>query len=405
MLLLDRTDVRHAGLLIKRLKSLGVNPAGVDVLYQEFKYGQRDYRRWTEMFDFSREDVCWQVEGVDAPIVNQRQTHLIPKVAAEVSSVLFSRNYFSFESCGLGFPHVRLTAEQVTNLAAECQCAPDLFLQTCNGLIWILGDLFRYVDNSAGAWPVDPWVAPGDSRALVQAWFQAVADANPPLDGVRLRNAVWQAVTDNRYGQNSHAILDLRRLDIRVTAPIEPVWTCASCRRPHLHRAGGVCTWCREALQTEPDTDCETLRQENYYAAEAASRRPPIRMHCEELTAQTDDQPERQRLFRDIVINVESNQRRRLVSSVDTIDLLSVTTTMEVGVDIGGLQAVMLANMPPMRFNYQQRVGRAGRRGQAFATALTVCRGRSHDEHYFNARRESPETSLQFRSCRWIARK
>ena len=58
---------------------------------------------------------------------------------------------------------------------------------------------------------------------------------------------------------------------------------------------------------------------------------------------------------------------------------------MEVGVDIGGLQVVMLANMPPMRFNYQQRVGRAGRRGQAFAAVLTVCRGRSHDEHYFHA--------------------
>jgi len=68
---------------------------------------------------------------------------------------------------------------------------------------------------------------------------------------------------------------------------------------------------------------------------------------------------------------------------VDEIDILSVTTTMEVGVDVGNLQSVMLANMPPMRFNYQQRVGRAGRRGQAFSVALTLCRGRSHDEFYF----------------------
>jgi DEAD/DEAH box helicase domain-containing protein len=299
ILLVDREDVRHAGLLIKRLKSLGVNPAGVDVLYQEFKYGQRDYRRWTELFDFSRSDLCWQVDGVDAPIINQRQTHLIPKVAAEVSGVLFSRNYFSFESCGLGFPHVRLTSEQVNVLAGECGCAPDLFLQVCNGFIRILGDLFRYVDNSAGAWAVDQWTAPSDSRARVQSWFQEVAGANPPLDAPLLRDTAWKAVTDNRYGQNSHAILDLRRLDIQVATPDQPVWTCSSCRRPHLHRAGGVCTWCQERLPDEPDSDCETLRAGNYYAAEVAARRQPLRMHCEELTAQTDDQPERQRLFRD----------------------------------------------------------------------------------------------------------
>ena len=56
---------------------------------------------------------------------------------------------------------------------------------------------------------------------------------------------------------------------------------------------------------------------------------------------------------------------------------------MEVGIDIGPLQAVFQANMPSQRFNYQQRVGRAGRRGQAFSFVLTVCRSKSHDLHYF----------------------
>lgn len=42
-----------------------------------------------------------------------------------------------------------------------------------------------------------------------------------------------------------------------------------------------------------------------------------------------------------------------------------------------------MANMPPMRFNYQQRVGRAGRRGTGLSIALTLCRGRSHDDYYF----------------------
>lgn len=109
------------------------------------------------------------------------------------------------------------------------------------------------------------------------------------------------------------------------------------------------------------------------------SGEPAHRLHVEELTGQTkplSEQRKRQRFFKKAFMDDE-------LPIMQEIDVLSVTTTMEVGVDIGSLSVVMMANMPPQRFNYQQRVGRAGRAGQSFSYALTVCRGGSHDDYYY----------------------
>lgn len=168
--------------------------------------------------------------------------------------------------------------------------------------------------------------------------------------------------------------------------------TCKTVQRPHPSRR--ICLNCQQhdVEVIDPDSNPVFVARKGYYrmstlAALKPTPTPPMSLIAAEHTAQLNSAQsgdvfstaeEHELRFQDVDLGPESSGRER-----PAIDVLSCTTTMEVGIDIGTLSGVSLRNMPPSRANYQQRSGRAGRRGTAIATVTAFGGDDSHDEHYF----------------------
>jgi ATP-dependent helicase YprA (DUF1998 family) len=168
--------------------------------------------------------------------------------------------------------------------------------------------------------------------------------------------------------------------------------TCRTAQRPFPARSKCVNCGQNSARQIDPLTDPVFGARKGYYRASTIDAfkqppTPPMALIAAEHTAQLNaaqaeevfsKAEEHELLFQDVDLGPDEDGVER-----SAIDVLSCTTTMEVGIDIGTLSGVSLRNMPPARANYQQRAGRAGRRGNAVATVTAFGSADSHDEHYF----------------------
>jgi DEAD/DEAH box helicase domain-containing protein len=339
----------------------GTNPGGplpsVASYRPRVRHGQTVY--WERIVDWDSEPCSFR-SPLHAVAEQQLRDMIDESLRTSIiNDVLFADGSRDFESLRLGY------------LWVEDDGPQTLHDETAASVMRLLGQRRRWTGSDAQG-RTDP---PG----YVQNYVKAVAEsAQPQLDPQTLLSDVAA-----RLGRHVNQwLVDPEHL--RIVCPRTgdedtiDVYECLRCSRLHLHGSGGVCTSCSRrlpvarAVRVDGDPD-------DYYEYLARVDSPPFRLHCEELTGQTDaeDRIRRQRRFQEVFLQNEYPR-------ADGVDLLSVTTTMEAGVDIGSLQAIALANMPPVRFNYQQRVGRAGRRGLGVSAALTLCRGRSHDEYYFD---------------------
>ena len=245
------------------------------------------------------------------------------------------------------------------------------------------------------AWSdISPWppqafgIAPPSKRRYVLRWggpqsaivkhflYRLLTDSSLSEDekqavSTDIMKDVWRALRDHTpesvlspARDNGTFCLDSRWLRIKPIR-LDELWECNICATLSSYNVRGVCPRNRCSGTLSPGS-LERLVGNHYRILYESPGLPPA-LSAEEHTAQIDTEEARQRQdkFKNGAIN-----------------LLSSSTTFEVGVDLGDLESVFLRNVPPESFNYAQRAGRAGRRGTP-GLVLTYCRRNPHDLYHY----------------------
>ena len=192
-----------------------------------------------------------------------------------------------------------------------------------------------------------------ESRELIEAFWEEARKTkhrlfNPTKNGYVLKLASLRLV----HGQD------------------RPLFRCMDCGRKNQFDMDGVCTAWRCKGKTKKFTEDErgTWSDENHYVYRYQGT--PLAAIAREHTA---------------AISTEERGRIEERFRTGQVNLLSCTTTMEMGIDLGELEAVFCRNVPPSIVNYQQRAGRAGRRKQVAPIALMLARASRYDQSQFRA--------------------
>ncbi|BFJ84522.1 DEAD/DEAH box helicase [Ruthenibacterium sp. TH_2024_36131] len=175
---------------------------------------------------------------------------------------------------------------------------------------------------------------------------------------------LFSGVSDRRLGYRYQ--LDYHAWKVTYLKEEDLVYRCQKCGKITSYNIRGCCPEMKCSGTLEKITAGQA--RTNVYYRHLLEKGKIIPMEAREHTAQLSAQTaaQYQREFEEGKINV-----------------LSCSTTFEMGVDVGELEATFLRNIPPETANYIQRAGRAGRRTSSAAFSVTFARRVSHDMTFF----------------------
>ena len=226
------------------------------------------------------------------------------------------------------------------------------------------------VKGNAGAQEI-PWIGKTSRHGRFRLVEKVLASLGLSSDEAAVRHVLettWRWLIDeSRIMVGSTA--DGYRISADALffhAPTADWYRCERCQRLRHGDNSLPCPNPRCGGRLVP-VDLQEGNRRNYYYQ--VLRQPMIPMRVEEHTAQLD--PEKARNYQEYFKRGD-------------INILSCSTTFEMGIDLGDLQAVILNNVPPSVANYRQRAGRAGRRAGGAAFILTWAADKPHDQLYFS---------------------